>query len=252
MTNVTIFSAFNNLITYPLLVVYRIINGMRASLALKITRKDENCFSAFQEIQAFAYFCVCLVVPVFLLLANKFVSLWIGPAYQITTLQLILCGAIIADGFIMPAIYSARDAKGLYKESKGFAISQAVVNVVLSVALVIPFGITGVLVGTVAAAYFILQPFNFRLVYSKVFDRKLTIYRDLVIVLLIVIIAFFFAYTVNGAVFTSGLLTWKLLILESLLSIAIVGIITAVGLWSVNSGFRSLLKRYTSLLRSHR
>ena len=125
LTNVTIYSAFNNLITYPLLVVYRIINGMRASLALKITREDDNCFSAFQEIQAFAYFCVCLVVPVFLLLANKFVSLWIGPAYQITTLQLILCGAILADGFIMPAIYSARDAKGLYKESKGFAVSQA-------------------------------------------------------------------------------------------------------------------------------
>ena len=178
LKNVTIYSAFSTLISYPSLVISRMIEGMRASLALKIARNDEDSFSAFKQLLAFSFFCVCAIVPVFLQMANPFVALWIGSQYSIAWIPLILFCLILSDKIIMPVIYAARDAKGLYQESKKFTILQAVVNVVISVGLVIPFGITGVLAGTFASKYLILQPCNLKLVYTKVFNRKLTVYLD--------------------------------------------------------------------------
>ena len=247
LRNVTIYSAFAGLIAYPHVVISRMIEGMRASLALRITRDDKGSYPAFKEMLAFSFFCVCVIVPVFLRLANPFVSLWIGQQYNIPWLPIILFSLILADRLIMPVIYAARDAKGLYEQSKKFTIAQAIVNVVLSVALVIPFGINGVLIGTIAALYFILQPFNFRLVYSTVFGRKLTIYYELAVVALICAASFFVCgFAIKGIV---GENAWLVLAVKAAVCTAIATGISSVVLWSSNRGFRMFVKRF--FIRRH-
>lgn len=247
LKNVTIFSSFGMLITYPSLVINRIVWGMRASLALKITREDSDSYSAFKEMLAFSFFSACIIVPAFLLLANPFVELWIGRQYQIPTIQLLLFAAILADSFIMPPVYAARDARGLYRESKGYTIAQACVNVLLSVALVSRFGITGVLCGTVAAAYFVLQPGNFFLVYTKVFQRKMTVYYHLVAVAAICAISYLVSKQVLTLLLPVGIPSWSRLLQQVVVVTAIGGVITTAGLWFTNSGFRALLKRFLVL-----
>ena len=152
---------------------------------------------------SFSFFCVCAIVPVFLHMANPFVALWIGQQYCISLFPLIMFGIILADNLIMPVIYAARDAKGLYRESKNYAIAQAVVNVVLSIALVIPFGIMGVLAGTFAALYLILQPSNFHLVYTKVFKRKTTIYLSISLVVAFICVISYFRFWIRDRLFSS-------------------------------------------------
>ena len=249
LKNVTIYSAFATLISYPNVVIYRIIEGMRASLALKITRNDEDSYSAYQELLAFSFFCVCVFIPVFIHIANPFVSLWIGSEYLIPTVPLILFALMLADYLIMPVVYAARDARGLYAESKKFAIAQAIVNVVLSVALAIPFGITGVLIGTIVASYFILQPFNFKLVYSTVFNRKMTIYRDLTLVALICTVSIFVSRYVLEVI-PSGSGGWVGLVLHAAVCTAIAALFAFAGLWLFNTGFKLLVKRFL-LKRKH-
>ncbi len=243
LKNVTIYSAFATLISYPNVVIYRIIEGMRASLALKITRNDEDSYSAFKELLAFSYFCVCVFIPVFIRMANPFVSLWIGSQYLIPLLPLVLFALMLADYLIMPVVYAARDARGLYPESKNFAIAQAVVNVVLSIALAIPFGITGVLVGTVAASYLILQPFNFRLVYSHVFSRKMTMYRELLAVALICVASSFVSGYVLDAI-PAGAGSWIGFVQQVAVCTAVAVAMAFAGLWLLSSGFRLLVKRF--------
>ena len=242
LKNVTIYSAFATLIAYPNTVIYRIIEGMRATLALKITRGDEDSFSAFKELLAFSFFCISIIVPVFLRLANPFVELWIGGQYQISTLPLVLFGLMLTDFLLMPVIYAARDARGLYPESKKFTIAQAIVNLVLSVALAAPLGITGVLIGTIAASFFVLQPGNFRLVYRNVFGRRMTIYGELAIV------AVLCAATYFGSGFVLGRLAlgagWMALVWKALVCAVIALVIAFIGLWMTNNGFRVLVKRF--------
>lgn len=250
LKNVTIFSSFAMLITYPSLVVNRIIWGMRASLALKITRGDENSYAAFKEMLAFSFFNVCTIVPVFLLLANPFVELWIGAQYKISSIQLLLFAAILVDSFIMPPVYAARDARGLYRESKGYAIVQACVNVVISIALARRFGITGVLCGTVAASYFVLQPGNFFLIYSKVFRRKMTMYLNLAVVAAICALSYLASKQVLALLLPVAPVSWIRLLQQAIVGAAIGTVVTTTILWFTNSGFRSLLKRFMGLLKN--
>ena len=241
LKNVTIYSAFATLISYPNVVIYRIIEGMRATLALKITRGDDDSYHAFKQLLAFAFFCISVTIPVFLQLANPFVELWIGREYQIPTIPLVLFGLMLADLLFMPVIYAARDARGLYPESKKFTIAQAIVNLVISVALAAPFGITGVLAGTIAAAYLVLQPGNFRLVYGHVFGRKVTIYGELAIVAALCAVSYFASgFIMNTLALGSD---WLALAEKAVASAAIASAVAFAGLWLTNKGFRMLVRR---------
>jgi hypothetical protein len=244
LKNVTIYSAFATVIAYPSLVVLRIVEGMRASLALKITRGDEDSFQAFKELMAFSLCCVCLAVPVFLQMANPFVNLWIGAQYEIPAIPLVLFALLLADSFFMPVIYAARDARGLYRESQGYTVVQAVVNVVLSVGLAIPFGIVGVLLGTFAAAYLVLQPCNFRLVYRTVFNRRMTLYWELLLVAVICAASYFASGLVYDSLFAKSGGGWMVFIEETLLCIAVSAAFAFAGLWFFYEGFRPLIRRF--------
>jgi O-antigen/teichoic acid export membrane protein len=230
------------LISYPNTVIYRIIEGMRATLALKITRGDEDSFAAFRQLLAFSFFCIIVIIPVFLLLANPFVTLWVGADYQISWLPLLLFGLMLADYLLMPVIYAARDARGLYPESQRFTIAQAIVNLVISVALAAPFGITGVLAGTIAAAYFVLQPGNFRLVYRNVFQRRMTIYYELAVVAALCTASYFGGgFVISRLALGTG---WLSLIVHAAVSGAIAAAVAFTGLYLTHSGFRALVKRF--------
>ncbi len=249
LTNVTIYSAYATLISYPTLVVNRIVEGMRASLALKITRGDEDSYDAFREMLAFSLFCAGVIVPVFLCMANPFVGLWIGDQYQVPALSLLLFALILADSFVMPPVYAARDALGLYRESQWYTIAQAVANVAVSVALVIPLGIVGVLSGTIVALYLVLQPGNFILVYRRVFKRRVTIYRDLALLAAMCAASYFASGFLIAAVFPAGATGW-LALAEMAAVCALVSLsVTSGVLWATNTGFRQFLKRFFGVFR---
>jgi O-antigen/teichoic acid export membrane protein len=242
LRNVTMYSNIALLISYPNTVIYRIIEGMRATLALKITRGDEDSYAAFRQLLAFSFFCIIVIIPVFLLLANPFVTLWVGADYQISWLPLLLFGLMLADYLLMPVIYAARDARGLYPESQKFTIVQAIVNLVISVALAAPFGITGVLAGTIAAAYFVLQPGNFRLVYRNVFQRRMTIYYELAVVAALCAASYFGGgFVISRLALGTG---WLSLIVHAAVSGAIAAAVGFAGLYLTHSGFRALVKRF--------
>lgn len=243
LKSVTVYSAFATVISYPVVVVSRIIEGMRASLALKITRNDEDSYSAFREMMAFTLGCVCVIVPVFLQMANPFVALWIGPQYEIPAIPLLLFGLLLANGFFMPVIYAARDARGLYRESQNFTVVQAVVNVVLSVGLAIPFGITGVLLGSFAASYLVLIPGNFRLVYRTVFHKKKTYYWDLLLAALLCAGSFFASGFILDLVFAARE-GWMGFIGKTLLCAAVSAVVAFAGLWFFCEGFKTFVRRF--------
>jgi len=242
LRDVTVYGNIALLISYPNTVIYRIIEGMRATLALKITRGDDDSYAAFRQLLAFAFFCICAIIPVFLLLANPFVSLWVGTGYQIELLPLVLFGLMLADLLLMPVIYAARDARGLYAESQKFTVAQAIVNFVISVVLAAPLGVTGVLIGTIAASYGVLQPGNFRLVYRTVFRRRMTIYYELLIIAALCAASYFAGgFLISRVAPGSG---WLSLAVQAALCTVLAAAIAFTGLWLTHDGFRQLVRRF--------
>lgn len=172
LTNVTIYSSYNMIIQKSSTIIRKIIQGASATLSLKISRDEDNAYEVFREILVASYSIGAIVSSVFIVMMNQFMNLWLGSNYLLSSSNVLLFGLILYSGCIMPSLYIPRDAKGLYKESKNFTIIQSVVNLVFTLLLVPSIGITGALIGTIIARFFITLPMNYRLVYKKVFLHR--------------------------------------------------------------------------------
>jgi O-antigen/teichoic acid export membrane protein len=215
LEKVTIYSAYNTLISYPTQFISKIIGGLRASLAIKIQGKDDNAYDVYNEMLSIVSFCASIVLPLFILMSNKFVSLWIGKEYILENVAVILLGLIILNRMITPVVFAARDAKGLYKESKKYTILQTISNIVVSLILVKPYGITGILIGTLVSTYLIATPFNIFLVNKEVFKKKSNLISRYIKIIIILVIVIGIAKVSNNLFVFDSVVNWKWFILES-------------------------------------
>lgn len=244
LESVTIYSAFNTLISYPTQIINKIIGGLRASLAIKIQGKDKNAFSVYNEILSIVTFCASIVVPIFILMSNKFVELWIGKEYTLAGIDVILFGLIILNRMINPVVCAARDARGLYKESKKYTVIQAILNIIISIMLVKPLGITGILIGTVVSMYLVSTPFNFHLVYKEVFKEKTKIVFRFINIILVTLIVIFIESETNKFISFSYYSGWSNFIFETIFLILVTVVVSSFIYLLSDSGFRRFIKRF--------
>ncbi len=244
MFSVTIYTSYNSVMTYPVTLVNKIISNLRASIGLKLSKKDANIYSVFKEIMSLNYFVAAVVTSTFILMINKFIVLWIGSAFLVDEISVALFGAILVHRLIIETIYTVRDGRGLYKESKNYTLLTAISNCIFSVILVKPLGIKGLLIATVFSTYLIMDFGNFSLVYKKIFNQKMTIvYKDYLLLIGTIICAvistkFIFNKLLNGFV-----LSWKVFLFESLISVVVSTIFITIVLLIFNKSFKQVINR---------
>lgn len=243
LNSCTIYNSYNSVIIYPITLVTRLIESMRATLALKINSDEKNAYSYFREVFSFGKLCALIIVPAFISQIHDFVVLWIGKEYTIGLIDVILFSLYGMHKLLIPTVYAIRDSKGLYKESKLYSIAQAVVNLLLSLVLIQPLGITGVLIGTVICDWLVLEPFNIRLVFSKVFFRKFDMTFDYIGLFVIIALSAWISTILNGHLL-SGPLTWGSFVLRSIIVVIFTTIVSIVYLIITDYGFRALLFRF--------
>lgn len=246
LSEVTIYSAFNTLINFPIQFINKIIGGLKSSLALKIQGDDGNTFFVFSELLSVSSFLASIVIPIFYIMSNKFIVLWIGSMFVVKEITVLLFSFIILNRMIMPAIIAARDSKGLYRESKIFTVYQAGVNIVLSILLVNRYGVLGILIGTVISMYMIAMPFNIRLIRDKVFYRSIGIKHQFVKIAISFILMFCISKLVCFPEYG-----WLSFVKEAIILIIVNTIISIVIYYIFDKRFRYFLGRfkYTSLIR---
>lgn len=168
----TIYSSYNRIISNIVSTGQKIVEGANASLGIKLSRDDSNVYSVFREIISSTQFLFSVITIVVITCLNTFIRLWIGEQYVLPNVCAYLFGMGIYAETMLRAYLTARNARGLFKESRNFTILQAVVNIVISIALVGKLGIMGVLIGTVIGRYLVAMPCNYRLVYRIVFPSE--------------------------------------------------------------------------------
>jgi len=177
LVNVTIYTSYNMLMNMPTVLINKIISGVRASIGLKLGRNDANVYDIFDELVTFSFYISNIVSIVFYICASKFVRLWLGNNFYLNNFTTALFAIILFFNLIMPSFLAARDGKGLYKETRIFTILQAFSNITLSIILVKPFGINGLLLATVISILIFKSYFNIKIVYNNVFSEKLIAYK---------------------------------------------------------------------------
>lgn len=241
--SVTVYSAYDSVMTYPIVLVNKVVDTLRASIGLKLATSVENTYSIFKEIMAINFFVASITTATFIIAVNDFITLWIGEKFLLSIYCVILFAAILMRRLIINSIYLVRDGQGLYKESKNYTVIAAIANVILSIILVHFFGVLGLLIATVVSAYLIMDLGNYYLVYCIVFKKKLNIYWDILVVILSIIISVIISRETISVVLEEDNLTWFSFIIKTLIALIASTIITVILLSSFNKAFRRVVKK---------
>jgi O-antigen/teichoic acid export membrane protein len=237
--NVTVYSSYMTIINYPINIFNKLISGMRASIAIKVQTDLESSFKVYNELLSFIIFSCSLIIPVFYLMANPFVDLWIGNSYLINDINRFLFSLLLLRGLIMPLVYSVRDAKGLFKETKNYTVAMTLTNILLSLLLVGRYGITGVLVATVISTYLISDLLNIFTVYKNIFRKRNTIIFHYLTIFICSVITIFIGKLFNN----DSSHNWVNFIINSLEYVLISALVSYIILFLTNSNFRNLNRR---------
>lgn len=98
----------------------------------------------------FVFFCISSVVAVglFSLITPFICDIWLSPAYELGWGTAVLCIVVLLIKITGLPLSLMMGVTGLFEKEKNAGASSAVLNLVVSLALVRPYGMTGVLLGT--------------------------------------------------------------------------------------------------------
>lgn len=239
LNDVTIYNAYDNLLSYPTLIINKFSSAISASFGLKLANNKNNTYEIYNEVLNVIIFIDIIITSLFFLFANQFVTLWLGKEYIIDNFSLILFSLLLAHRITMPIVYIIRNGKGMYKETKKYTLMQAIVNLLLSILFIIPFGIPGILLATVLSTYFILEPSNYKIVYHDIFHKKMVIYFDLLKTMVTIIVCI----SICSKFLLTKNLTWSIFFINVLISLFISTTIAFIVQYISSKYFRKSLLR---------
>lgn len=200
VSTVGIYSIYN-LLSNALSGLFSVVSTSAvASIGNIIVSEDSDVRYRTYNRLKFIYFiltglcCVGLYVGSF-----DFISLFFGSKYTFNNYILIV---IIINFFITQVtrpILLYKECAGLFKEVKYCNLISAILNVILSIALGIPFGILGILAATAISKLLSTYWYEAKVLYTKVFNNKymIFIFDSLKISFVIIISLFISSYILS-------------------------------------------------------
>lgn len=167
-----------------------LFNSFTASIGnLNVTEssdKSEFIFRCLNFLNFWIYgFCS---ISLYVLL-NPFISLWLGSEYLFNkTLVIIIVLNFLTEG-LQQAVITYKDACGLFWIGRYRPIFSATLNILFSIMLVRPLGVSGVLLATIISRFLTTWWFDARMVHKHVFYRSPKKYFIRYIVSLVTVIA---------------------------------------------------------------
>jgi len=174
---VGVVSNFTMIIQMVTSYINMLFQSMYASVGnLNATESTEYKYAIFKRLNLMNFWIYCYSTICLGCFLNPCIKVWLGTEYCLPgdTVDLL---AIV---FLIPGMNNIiniyKDACGLFKEVQFRALATAVINLVVSIILVKQIGINGVYIGTVVAYLTTIYVIDPRVVFSKVFELKVTTY----------------------------------------------------------------------------
>lgn len=162
-------------ITSMIAQFYNSINPSLGNLAA--TEGIERQYDIFKKINFGTFWIACFCSVCFAILFNPFMKIWLGNENWILPIYTV-------EVYIMEYFFSTmigpvgafRIANGLFVQTKYLALIQAVLNLIISVLLVKPLGILGVLLGTLISILLTQLWYEPMVLYRVVFKKSVISY----------------------------------------------------------------------------
>lgn len=201
----------------------------------------------FDDFESVYLFLVFFLYAVALILFRPFIEVYtanMDTRYYFAGLPILFILSKLIVNLRIPSIVAVNTA-GHFKEVKMYAVVEAVINLVLSVLLVKPLGIYGVLIGTIAGAAY-RTPLIVAHANKHIIKRRQFTYWKKV---LLWVPFFLAAYAVGELVviLCSSLIQWVLIAV-----VVAILVLAAAVLWLLLTDRRTLVNVYDKLLKKHK
>lgn len=209
------------LITNQLYVfILQIFNALTASIGnLAAVETKEKQYTVFKNIFFLTFVIYCFSTSLVWILVNPFISLIWSNNYVLPDITVALIVIIFYIMGNMTIFNSFRITNGLFAKGQYRPIAMVIINIILSIILVKPLGINGVLLATIIARLVTEVWFDPYLIYKYVFNQKLKGYWYLIIK---------YTLTTLGVCLVSKWITNKIVIENLILALIVKGFVTFV------------------------
>lgn len=190
---------------------------------------------------------VCLIfIPCYLLLVDDFIRLWLGTDFVLNHIVVLAIGCNMYLSCILQPLWSYREATGLYRKTKYIMLICAFVNIILSVAFGILWGIFGIIIASAIARLSTYVWYEPSVLFKQYFQKDvLAYYIGLLKEAVYVIILMIISEQILSYISADTWLKWGI---KSILCIAIFSIVSVL-LHRQQSGFYLLKERYYKIFR---
>lgn len=154
---------------------YNSINPSLGNLAAVESREAQYRF--FQKLNFGTFWIACFCSTCFYCLFNPFILIWLGSENWLLSSWTV--AMLVLDYYLstmIGPIGAFRMANGLFVKTKYMALFKAALNLVISLALVKPCGVFGVLFGTVLSCVLTQMWYEPKVLFEDVFGKKVSRY----------------------------------------------------------------------------
>lgn len=246
LTAVTMYSNYTIIAFAIQTLCNAVFNSIGAGIGnLVAEAKQEKIWQVFRELFSVRFYIAAIITWGFTTLSQPFVSLWIGPAYNISNVTVILIGVQLFLSIFRQANDNFINAYGLYSDIWA-PIVEAVLNVGLSVLFGIWWGLNGIILGVIVTMTIIVLLWKPYFLFSrgiKVSIRKYIVLFMSHLILLIIsifIMHFFLRYM-------SNIESWNDLIMAGIIDIVLFSTLYGGLLYFTKSGFDDFIVRVIRL-----
>ena len=249
---VSIYTSYNFVLRYLNEVASRVELGAVYSFGNVFAQKeDEKVFPLFKEFLMLFIILGFGMSLTFLLGIRSFVTVWINEAnYILDYLTIVFFSLSLFLNIIYYPLLALVNANGLFKNNKRHTFICAFTNLILSIILIIPFGMNGILLAT-AFAFLINIFLKTRLISIKVLEtiKHSTLIKYYVISIVCYILAAILLYKPEMIILsnTTGLLSCIIMLLVVFIVITL--LIFSI-LYLFNEDTRKLFDRIIGLLKN--
>lgn len=158
MLEVSVYSVYNMIISSLKNIVFAFSNGLEAAFGNMIAKKEEyNLKENLSVIEFIIYNIATIIYTCSILLILPFINIYTRGINDVDYMRPEFAYILLIAQFfycIRIPYQMVIQAAGHYRQTKNGAILEAILNIIISIALVIKFGLVGVAIGTLVSMVF--------------------------------------------------------------------------------------------------
>lgn len=172
LNDVAIYSTYNYIINMLKNILGKISTSMTAIVGNFLVKSKDKMYELYEEFNAMLFFIAIVLCTPLTLAIDDFISIFYEGEIATNFLIAISFVAILFTFIIKMNTNMFINAGGLYKETKYCALTDTVVNLILSLTLVHIIGIPGVLIATAFSVFVAEYILKTKVVHNNIFSMS--------------------------------------------------------------------------------